>query len=155
MLKKALSKFLKNPSDINPISAFEELDIVSRLIHTSLNLSLKKIAITPSSFLILKHLYSMEKELSPLQISKNLTLKPSFITSVLKNFESKKLISFNVDKEDKRYKTVEITQKGGEVFKQASKVVNDHLSSVLNEINQEDLDLFFKILKKISSKKLL
>jgi DNA-binding MarR family transcriptional regulator len=91
-----------------------------------------------------------EKGTPATKIAPLLGMEPRSLTRMLKSLEERKLIYRKSDKEDKRMVRIFLTEEGKEKREIAKLTVRHFNNFIKISIPESDLEIFFKVLKKIN-----
>lgn len=137
--------------DKNFLREIKELDhlIINRLsVDCISNIN----RITPSQIHILEYIINnSKKEVSQKDLKKILKHSRATVSSVLFTMEKNGLIKRITDNNDTRSKKIILTEKALNVFEISKENVNLIEKECLNGISQNDLCIFYKVLKKMKN----
>jgi len=95
-------------------------------------------------------LINVKKEGIPVtKIAPLMGIEPTSLSRLLKTMEEKGLIYREKDQVDKRVVKLMLTQKGFELKKISKKIVLDYNKMIRDHIPDEELEVFFKVIKKV------
>ena len=98
----------------------------------------------PMIFKLFKH-----KELNQKELAEKTCVKPSTITIMLRKMEKSGLIEKKTDKNDRRIYIVSLTEKGSDIVKKLSSLIENLEENSLKGISEEEQDILFRLLDKI------
>ena len=125
---------------------------IHNTIEKSLNNQLRRKGITLSQMNVLITLVaSPKKKLSFKELEKRLTLAQSTTVGLISRLEQKKLVSIFGDKEDKRIKSVEITELGIKYCEDAETEVNSIEEQIVSCLSETERETFLSLLKKVNN----
>jgi len=100
---------------------------------------------------VLALLYTHDKTLSPTQLYDMTVFSSGGMTKVLKRLLERGLICRKQDSADKRYMLVCLTECGEELIVKSLNAVSKECSKYFENLNQEEMQIFSTLLKKIIS----
>lgn len=115
-----------------------------RLVSTGL-------AITPEQMAVLKLLNNQQECVSMKFISQHTFRDSSAVSRLIDTLEKKKLLERTSNSVDKRIKMICITEKGSQVYKQASTIAKKHVKQSLQGIDEADSDRLIQTLIQIEN----
>ncbi len=92
-----------------------------------------------------------EDNLKANDLGKRAGLEPSTMTGLLDRMEKDGLLQRHPDPKDRRASRIQLTSRGIDAERGASKVVSNILGVVLNNIDQKEIDTTKKVLRQILS----
>lgn len=99
---------------------------------------------------IIKYLINHEgKEVNPKDLEEAFMMRKSTCSRMLQLMENNGLIERIDDKEDSRKKILHLTKKALSIYKEIEVKYDDMEIQMVQNINQEDLETFFKVLDQI------
>ncbi|OYT17338.1 MAG: MarR family transcriptional regulator [Bacteroidetes bacterium 4572_77] len=95
-------------------------------------------------------LINVKKEGIPVtKIAPLMGIEPTSLSRLLNTMEDKGLIYREKDLKDKRVVNLKLTEKGFELKKISRKIVIDYNKMINDHISDEEMETFFKVIKKI------
>lgn len=98
---------------------------------------------------VLGYLAFEKDEVTAGELSENLNVTTARIASILNSLEAKNYIKRKEDSKDKRKTLVVITENGRVLAKKAKKEVIEKIKKVINEVGEEDMKEYLRIVLKI------
>ncbi|MCX7998405.1 MAG: MarR family transcriptional regulator, partial [Leptospiraceae bacterium] len=143
------TKFQGTEEEIKILNSYITLMRSVETITARLNLSLSKNKLTLSQFGVLEALY----HLGPMcqkQISSKVLKSTANITTVLDNLEERGLVNRVRQKEDKRFITVYLTEKGMEVIQQVLPSDIQEIVQILKVLDEDEIERIVELCEILS-----
>ncbi|HCY05793.1 MAG TPA: hypothetical protein DHS57_00450 [Erysipelotrichaceae bacterium] len=130
---------------------------VGRLIKTLTNsfekefnkVALKHDLTTSQSMVLIYLQKNKDKEISPIDIEKHFNYSHASILGILKRLKEKNFITIKQSNKDKRYRIVEISDKGNNIEKEIKKSLKIVIKKLYLNISNEEIDTFINVLNKM------
>ena len=124
------------------------LILTNKTIHRARQEELDKVKLTVSKASILYYAVKLGDRATPTEISRCLFKKPHGISTLVSEMEKEGLVNKVKDLSRKNLVRVEVTEKGREAYKQASKrEAIHHIASALSEEECQQLSTYLKKLR--------
>lgn len=105
---------------------------------------------TPAQMQILNYISSKKgKTVYQRDIAKALGLRRATLSEILKTMEKNDLISRISDQKDTRIKEIILNETAKQKFKAVKQTLDNAEKTILQDIDQNDLDIFFSVIKKM------
>lgn len=104
---------------------------------------------TPAQMQILHYIGSKGGKVYQRDIALSLGLRRATLSEILKTMERNKLISKVSDQYDTRIKEIILSENAKEKFEAVKKALDDTEKTAVQGISQNDLDIFYKVVKKM------
>ena len=98
---------------------------------------------------LLAHLFENGGNSTPGKLAEFLNVSAARIAAMLRSLEGKGLVERIVDKNDRRFITVRITESGTRLVKKLKTELDAHASKMVEKLGEDDCKEFVRILKKI------
>lgn len=123
--------------------------VLNRQSQAYINIAFKKMDISYSECIFLTNLYDNEG-INQEELSSLLFIDKAITAKSIKSLEKKEFLSRKISDKDKRAKKIYLTDKGRNYKEQVFSLLNNWLNSIMNGMNEEDKNIFFKGLKCMS-----
>lgn len=129
------------------------ISLTANLLKTALQKRLVSagLDVTPEQMAVLKLLSTRQECVSMKFISEHTFRDSSAVSRLIDTLEKKKLLERTSNSVDKRIKMICISEKGSQVFKQASAVAKEHVTQSLQGVDEADRDKLIQILIQIGN----
>lgn len=104
---------------------------------------------TPAQMQILQYIGSKGGKVYQRDIATSLGLRRATLSEVLKTMERNKLISKVSDENDTRIKRIILSENAKRKFEAVKKILDDTERAALQDISQDDLNIFFNVVKQM------
>lgn len=136
--------------ELNILSEIKSLDILILKKMQFENGAKDKILPTPTQMQILEYILKHEdEEIYQKDLENIFHLSRATVSSVLQTMEKYCLIDRIVDDTDTRTKKIILDKKAKEIFDNHKKKFEDIGKRLVKDIKKEDLEIFYKVLKKM------
>lgn len=108
------------------------------------------INVTPEQYLVLDILWE-KQSLSQQNIADIIEKDKNSVTKIIDSLEKKNLVNRVVDKKDRRINKIELTPDGLALEQVTTKVAIDFMNEAVNGINNQDLDNFVEVMRKLKT----
>ena len=135
-------------------SVLKNIKIFHQLVINSIGVKdmPKYPSVTTTQIQIMEYIISRPKKCAlQKEFEKVLGLSRATVSSVLITMEKNGLIKRNIDNNDTRSKKIILTEKALNVFEKSKENINLIEKECLNGISQNDLCIFYKVLKKMKN----
>jgi DNA-binding MarR family transcriptional regulator len=124
---------------------------ISKLLGKTLmhKLSEKEIDITPNEWFLISMLYQ-KKICTQNEIVENIGQNKVKVTRVIDNLELRKIISREISKVDKRFKHVELTKAGIELYFKILPIANKTIEKALTGFDKKEYELLLEFCNRIN-----
>lgn len=113
------------------------------------NNGLKEMNITSSQMNVLFYISNSETEVNQKDIEKNLYLKSSTVTDILNRMENNGFIHRSVSEKDGRYKKIELTDKGRNIYENLLQKAITFETYLTKGMSKGESEILFELLQKV------
>lgn len=119
-------------------------------MRKQLNKLLSKGNLSIGEYLVLRNLSSDEKDVKASELSDILELSRPSITRILNELEQREYIKREIDRNDRRSVSIELTDSGREALEQANKRILDVAERLVISLGDSDTDKLIELIKKLT-----
>lgn len=130
----------------NRFQQFQDLLI---LLHVDDNLPpLESYQLTPAQYAYIDYI-SRHEPLSLTQLTEGLGFRPSTVSVMVKNLESKSLLIKSENQVDKRSCLLSLTSAGRQIFEKVNQFRQVRARKLLNKLTEDEADQFLSLFRKL------
>ncbi|MDE6005006.1 MAG: MarR family transcriptional regulator [Oscillospiraceae bacterium] len=127
-----------------------DVKILNTAIERLLNQSLSKYDITYAQATVIGYLKSnSHKIICQKDIEINLGLSTPTVNSILKRMLEKGMVEITVQTDDKRFKTIRLTEKSESLSTITKEKISDIQQKISKNISEQDIELFNSVIKQM------
>lgn len=124
------------------------MDVAKKLRH-QLNMTLEKGGITSAQWAVLAQMGLAESPLTSAQIADMVGMDRATISGVVKRLEAKELVHIQTSSEDRRARTLTLTDSGEQMFKHCQRIADLQISEFSTPLNAEEQEALVQLLMKL------
>ncbi|GAW98302.1 MarR family winged helix-turn-helix transcriptional regulator [Secundilactobacillus mixtipabuli] len=124
------------------------MDVAKKLRH-QLNMTLEKEGITSAQWAVLAQMGLVESLLTSAQVADMVGMDRATISGVVKRLEAKELVHIQTSSEDRRARTLTLTDSGEQMFKHCQRIADLQISEFATPLNAEEQEALVQLLMKL------
>lgn len=129
----------------------KDIHIVSNKIRRKMDNLTGQFDCTHSQFTVILYLMrNKDRDIFQRDIEEEFDIRRSSVSATLSNLEEKGYIIRSSVSQDARLKKITVTYKGEKFIEESMKIINGFEKELVSQITEEELDIFYRVLNKLS-----